>query len=142
MKSKFTFISTVSVLLVFVLGACSTVNQATNDLLEGTSWKLTSYGGTAVLEGTTVTANFADGEMNGSGGCNSYGGSYQVNGNKIQMENLMMTLMACLNPEGVMDQEAAVFGFLQNAETFEINAEGQLLIYNAHGEALTFVPAE
>jgi heat shock protein HslJ len=142
MQTQHKFLVILGALLFLGLSACSTAGPATTDPLEGTSWELLAYAGTPILEGTTITASFGKGEVNGSGGCNVFGGIYQVEGSKIEMDALTMTLTACIEPEGVMDQESAVLGFLQDADTFEVDAEGQLLIYRADGEALVFVPSK
>jgi hypothetical protein len=49
--------------------------------------------------------------------------------------------MACLEPEGVMDQELMFVGFLGDAKTFRFG-DGGLQIFGSDGEALTFVPQE
>ena len=49
--------------------------------------------------------------------------------------------MACLEPEGVMEQETMFVGFLGDAQTFRLS-DGGLQIVRLDGEALTFVPQE
>jgi heat shock protein HslJ len=79
--------------------------------LRGSSWTLTDYddgSGTVVpvLPDTTVTADFGDdGLLSGSGGCNGYSASYDVANKLVNIEALVMTEMACLEPDGLMDQE-------------------------------------
>ena len=48
---------------------------------------------------------------------------------------------ACLEPEGAMEQEQVFAEYMRNAQTFRL-ADGQLQIFGADGEALTFVPRE
>lgn len=94
--------------------------------LAGTTWVMTAYndgegGLVSVLEGTQVTAIFNDeGEVGGNGGCNTYGGSYSVEGDSIEFSELVQTLMACLEPEGVSEQETAYLAALQAASTYSI----------------------
>ena len=45
--------------------------------------------------------------------------------------------MACLDPDGVMEQETLVMDFFINAERFELE-EDRLYIYRTDGETLTF----
>jgi len=123
------------------LAACSGTGTSTNDPVSGTSWVLMAYRKTKPIPGTTFTAIFEDGKIHGSAGCNSYGGSYQVNGDKITVSELGMTLMACPEPAGIMEQEAYLLEFLGDAQTFRL-ANGQLQIFRSDGEALTFVPQE
>jgi heat shock protein HslJ len=107
------------------------------DPLNGTSWTLTAYRKTQPVSGTTVTATFQNGEITGSAGCNSYFASYQVRGSKIEMGVIAQTEMACLDPEGVMEQEKTIMEFLWDAQEFLLT-NGQLQIIRSDGEALTF----
>lgn len=109
------------------------------DVLEGTSWKLLHYRKTQVSEGIHITAVFEDGVISGSSGCNSYSGSYQVEGSKITIGPLAATLMACVDPAEVMEMEQMVQAWLMEAVTFELSEE-QLMIFRSDGEALTFIP--
>ncbi|MBN2556225.1 MAG: META domain-containing protein [Anaerolineales bacterium] len=110
------------------------------DPVEG-EWTLFAYRKTSPIEGTTITARFENGEVSGSGGCNSYFGSYVLDGVQLTIEGLAWTEMACLNPEGVMEQEQMVLGYLSNAESFELD-NGRLIIHVGGQETLTFEPAE
>ena len=79
--------------------------------------------------------------MRGSAGCNSYGGSYQIDGDRIFVGEMVSTEMACLDPEGLMEQESYLLEFLGDAQTFQVDEE-QLQIFRSDGEALTFQPQE
>jgi len=65
-----------------------------------------------------ITATFTtDGKVQGSGGCNSYGGSYTTSGSSITVSDLVSTLMSCGN---VLDtQERAFLMILGESSTFE-----------------------
>jgi len=121
--------------------ACAAPGPAASDPLDGTSWVLMAYRKTRPIPGTTITAIFEDGQVRGSAGCNSYGGSYQVSGDTIAVGEIACTEMACMEPEGVMDQEMTFLEFLGNARTFRL-LDGQLQMLRSDGEALTFVPQE
>jgi len=135
-------IKTMSIIffVVAVLTACSSTQPEVEDPLAGTSWDLVFYRKSTVIEGSDVTAEFVDGEVAGSAGCNRYSGSYEVDGNKIKFGPVMSTLMACMDPEGIMDQETMILAWLQDAQTYQIQ-EDQLMIFRSDGEALTFIPA-
>jgi heat shock protein HslJ len=128
-------------LMLMIVVGCGTSDTSGGDILDGTSWKLFAYRKSRPIEGTTITANFKDGEVRGKAGCNSYTGSYQVDGDRIQIGELALTLMACLEPEGVMEQEQYLMQFLQDAQTLRI-AEGRLFLRLSNGEELTFDPQE
>jgi heat shock protein HslJ len=122
------------------LSACATVGGAA-DPLDGSAWELFAYRKTKPIAGTTITAIFEDGRVSGSAGCNSYSGKYEIDGDQIRIHELAWTLMACMNPEGVMEQETTIMQFLSDAHDFHLS-DTQLMIFRTDGEALTFVPQE
>jgi heat shock protein HslJ len=76
---------------------------------------------TTLVEGTTITAVYAeDGTLSGSGGCNQYNASYQATGTAITITQPLATLMACLEPAGVMEQEGAYLLELPLAASFSV----------------------
>ena len=128
-------------MLMIVVGGCGKSDTSGGDVLDETSWKLFAYRKTAPIAGTTITANFKDGEVRGSAGCNSYAGSYRVDGDRIQISELALTLMACPEPEGIMEQEQYLAQFLQEVQTLRMT-EGWLFLRRSDGEELTFDPLE
>jgi heat shock protein HslJ len=77
-----------------------------------------------------------DGSINGTGGCNSFSGSFQAaQDGKMHFEKVNSTLMAC---ENGMDQESAYFSAMAKVEQFKIQ-EGKLILTSADGQtALIF----
>ena len=126
--------------LLVILTACSAFPDA-GASLEDTHWELYAYRKSRPIEDTTLTIKFEDGRASGSAGCNSYGSMYQVNGKEITFSEVSSTVMACLEPEGVMEQEQLFLQYLGEAQRFEV-VDGQLQIFWSDHEALTFVPAE
>jgi heat shock protein HslJ len=124
-----------------LLAACSAAAEEPRPSLDGTRWILESMGSHQALPGTKITARFDEGSVGGSSGCNSYGGSYETDRNHLKIRELTSTLMACLDPEGVMDQEAAYLRTLGAADDYEI-VDGKLRISGSVGEALVFLPEE
>jgi heat shock protein HslJ len=122
-----------------MLMACSNSKPLADDPLNGTSWELVFYRKSRVIEGRSITAKFDAGEVQGSAGCNSYSGSYQVVGDTISFGPIASTLMACMDHDGIMDQETMYLAWLQDAQTFRIR-DDQLMIFRSDGEALTFIP--
>jgi heat shock protein HslJ len=94
--------------------------------LAGTAWQVISYnnGKEAVVSvtiGTEITAAFADdGTAAGSGSCNDYSGSYEINGGGISIGLLGSTQNACGQPKGVMEQESLYLGALQSTTTWQV----------------------
>ena len=91
------------------------------------------------IPGTETTAQFANGTVSGSAGCNRYSAPYTVDGNKIQIGLGMSTMMAC--PPPIMDQEAAYLANLQAAASYKI-AGDQLTLANAKGSTVLTFKAE
>ena len=94
--------------------------------LAGTSWQATGInnGKEAVVSeaGTEkVTATFrADGTLSGSGGCNTYSGTYTTAGaDQITIGALAATEMACEEP--AMQIEQMYFTALANVATYQID---------------------
>ncbi|MFA9491108.1 MAG: META domain-containing protein [Anaerolineales bacterium] len=136
LRKSITLLWLVCVALLTTAG-CQSVEGSKTPTLDGSNWELFAYGKTKPILGTTITANFSDGEIRGTAGCNSYFGSYTTDGMGIEFGELGWTAMACLNPPGVMEQETLVMEFFMNAERFELE-DGRLYIYRTDGEALTF----
>lgn len=116
--------------------------------LVGTNWVGTMYNTgtqavTNVMEGTTVTANFAeDGKLNGSAGCNTYMSSFTLDGQNITIQPLATTRKMCPEPAGVMEQEAAFVKTLPLATTYTISGSN-LELRTAEGALIaSFVAAQ
>ena len=121
---------------VFITSGCPQQGPG----LEGTLWKLDSYvdsGGimVTVLPNTGITAQFQNGKVGGSGGCNNYFGDYNISGNAITIGALSSTLMLCTMPDGIMTQEGNYLAALQSAASYEIKGN-RLVITNAVGDVI------
>ena len=111
--------------------------------VEDTDWVLQSYGEFGnlkdVLTDTEITAEFvsSEGTVEGSAGCNSYSGSYEVKDSQLSIPGpIAATEMYCMEPEGVMEQERQYLEILQAAKSYsvedgelQINCGGQVLVY-------------
>lgn len=100
--------------------------------LAGTSWNLRSYQGPAgavvpAAPGSTATLVFRDGGvLNGSTGCNQFGGTYVVTGGQLSVALGPMTQMACVSPV-LQAQETAVVQLLPQVTGFR-SADGTLTL--------------
>lgn len=109
--------------------------------LEGPRWVLVSYtdqgGKTApALPDVEATAQFENGRVGGSAGCNTFTAPYEVKGASLTIGMGATTMRMC-SPQ-IMDQEAAYLANLQAAASYKI-AGDQLTIANAKGaNVLTF----
>lgn len=137
-------------LIALMLCCCGCADQQTPDpvptppvtmQLTGIPWSLVSYEGGSgegvpVIEGTGITAYFDEGgELNGSAGCNHYTAMYATSGENMTIDNLVWTEMACLEPEGVMEQETAFLSDLGDVAAYEITAS-QLTMRDEEGNVM------
>lgn len=112
------------------------------DELAGTEWTLSSIDlageSMAIVGATNPTLEFqSSGEVVGEGGCNSFGGQYQITGNAVIFSDITSTLIACEDQE-VMDQETMFLNALESADSFELSGDTLIISYNG-GDALRFV---
>lgn len=96
--------------------------------LESTNWQATGINngkGGVVSTATTPlsTALFAEGQLSGTGGCNQFTATYEIEGDQITIGPAAATRMFCEQPEGVMDQEQQYFEALGRARTFSLTPE-------------------
>ena len=124
-----------------LLAACSGLGAGSpggGPALAGSEWALVSLRGQPPLAGTTITLKFESDKAGGSAGCNSYGGPYTARGGRLTLTDVAATMMACLDPAGVMEQEAAYLQALSQAAGYRAT-DAQLEIQDAAGEtALVF----
>lgn len=74
-----------------------------------------------------LTADFANGRISGSGGCNRFNGGYKTTGNQLSIGPLATTYKAC--EEAVMTQEFNYLKALQAAQRYEVNPDGLQIFY-------------
>lgn len=142
MMKKYLLINSLFILaMVLIQTSCTSNEIALSDPLDGTSWNLFAYRKSRPIPGTKITAEFENGQVHGSAGCNTFSGEYTISGGMINFENVASTLMACLDPEGIMEQEQLIMEFIWDAQNFRLSAD-QLMIYRSDGEALTFLPMD
>lgn len=104
--------------------------------LEG-SWVLESVGGEDVAPGVTSEITFADGEVTGNGGVNSFGGSYKAEGaNQLEFGDIVSTKMA--GSDEANAQEAAFFDALDKTERFDFEQD-KLVLSDAGNNTLAIL---
>jgi heat shock protein HslJ len=102
--------------------------------LEGVEWTLTTLASEAVPEGVEVTLFLSGGEVVGSAGCNSYFGSYELDGASLTFPTPFgATQKLCEEPaQGVED---AYLPLLAATATWAIDEQGVLSLSDAAGTA-------
>lgn len=104
--------------------------------LGATTWTLKSIKGVPVtLTKDVPTLNFDLDKKSagGNSGCNSFGGSFEVNGSSIKFGRMIMTMRAC-EFEDRMNVEKKFMEGLENADRFELTKDSLTLLKD--GEAL------
>ena len=110
-------------------GAALGTLVAQSQELAGTTWNITAYHDgvsdvVSVLESAEANITFADdGTLSGTAGCNRVLGSYTAGDAEISFGTIATTQMACMTPEGLMDQEAAIVAALESAATYSIEGD-------------------
>jgi heat shock protein HslJ len=135
----------VTLILTALMAACTTADQepsvSQGSALPGTEWVLMSLKGNALIEGREITLRFGEASIEGSGGCNTYGASYTASEDSLSLSGVYWTEMACMEPEGVMEQEQAYFQALNTAASYRVDGD-RLQVYNEDGtQVLVFVAA-
>lgn len=133
--------------LFAVDGSLLAVFDQVSQELAGTSWLATFV--SSESENTAVTSSDIQaaqqtitfdqsGNINGNAGCNSYFGTFEVDGSSLSIKNLGWTEMFC--GESLMAQETAYLAALEKADSYHINASS-LQILAADGSTLiSFTP--
>ena len=115
---------------------------AENTAFEGTNWGLSGITQGEAVVNTWVDANinilFNDGQVSGNAGCNSYGGSYQIEGTNLTLSELISTMMAC--EEEVNQREAEFLAALATISQFRTEMN-QLILSDSTGQDILFFTA-
>jgi heat shock protein HslJ len=83
-------------------GGSATARPAAS--LERSTWRIVTVNGQAAAAGAEADFHFADGRMNGSGGCNRLSGAFTQDRNQLTFGGIAATRMACEGPRGVQEQ--------------------------------------
>ena len=116
-------------------------SEATVELV-GPRWVVTSIAGKDTVAASRPTMVFgADGRVQGTGSCNSYGGPYQLDGDAIDVGDVASTMMLCAD-QAIAAQETAFFAALGGAQTWQLDDAGNLVIDGASRIVAEAGPAE
>lgn len=111
----------------------SGTDNGSDEQLIGPEWVLQRISGNDPIDGTSITLQFGGDRLSGFGGCNHYGGSYEIEEDTILVPEIESDDQACLEPEGVMRQERELFEILmQDGNTYEVT-DTKLEVSNPDG---------
>jgi len=124
-----------ALVLVTVLAAgCMT----SSDALSGHAWKLVEIAGAAPVADAGLEFG-TDGLLKVRPGCNAGSGGYRIDGNRLRMDQLALTAMACTGPASA--QEAAFLAALNGSPAFEIETgTARLRLKGAAGDLVFVAP--
>ena len=130
MKKIFVLLSVMTI----ALAACAPTTSAS---VVG-EWTLESYGDlanpTPAAPDVETSIIFGeDGQVNGTAGCNGFGGDYKVGDGTITFGALVSTLMFCEGAAG--EQETAVFGVFVETASYSLDGN-TLTITSADGSSV------
>lgn len=103
MKRKTALLSPV-IAAITILSACSDAAPSASALnMDGKIYLSTDVQGVVLVPETRIQLTFTDGNLNAHGGCNSMGGPYTIDGDRLKATQLAMTEMACDEPRMQQD---------------------------------------
>ncbi len=106
--------------------------------LAGTAWTAILVAGQPTVAGSAPTARFTADRVDGTTGCNRYGGSYEYAAGVVRFGQLMSTLMGCDGAIGATEMRFNTA--LAGASTVSVDPEGRLVLDGTSG-AITLVVA-
>lgn len=122
----------------------ATYNPAEPTPFEDTTWGLkfmvSDEDLAPLLPFSEVTAVFADGQVTGAGGCNSYSAPYTRDGGTMTIGAIEVTNAQCSEPAGVMEQETAFLAGLAQVAAVE-QVGGVLTLLDANYAPLMLLGA-
>ncbi len=115
---------------------------ATDRPLEGTSWVLEGVAkGDAIVStwiDVEITAEFIDGKVDGSAGCNRYFASYEIENESLSFGPAGSTMMMCDDER--MEREREFLAALENVAGYEVKMDA-LTLHDAAGNPLLIFKA-
>ena len=95
--------------------------------LLGQEWVVENIAGGGVIDASHASLHFlADGRLAGNATCNRILGSYESDGNKLNIKPAGTTMMAC--PEALMKQERKLLDLLPTIRSYRIDDTGALVL--------------
>ncbi len=125
--------------LSFCCGCIEEPAEITRDELTGPAWILETYmsvDGTMrpAIAAAPVSAEFSEGSVSGSSGCNQYHVAYLTDGESLTFDMPVVTQMYC-DEADVMGQESRYLNLLGGVAGYTVS-EDRLTLINPSGEAI------
>lgn len=94
--------------------------------LAGTTWVLQELGGATLVDDEPTVTFGGDGTVSGSAGCNTFNGTYVLDGATITFGPLTTTKMACADP--TMFVESAFLAAMAGVTGWSLDGAGRLVL--------------
>ena len=107
------------------------------DLL-GTVWQVAGFDGVAFGPSRTMTARFDGGVVSGFSGCNTFRGSYSLEGSTLVVESVASTAKGC--PGAAGQEERAFLKALARIRGYEAGLNGPVLVGEDGTPLVALVP--
>lgn len=108
------------------------------DPLAGHTFLSTGAAGFTLVDGSTITITFDGTRIGASGGCNQLGSVWLLDGDRLVVEPMWQTEMACAEP--LMQQDTWLADLLASSPTFAV--DGDMLTLAGDGGTLTLQDQE
>ena len=120
------------ILLLTITTSYAMETNSTSFSLPGSAWQVATFAGQSPLTEHPITFEFdTEGNIAGDASCNRFGGSCQIEGDKIKVGRLRSTRRAC-EPD-VMEQEYKFLALLGAAATWSLDGD-KLVLTTPDGE--------
>jgi heat shock protein HslJ len=99
------------------------------------AWVITVIDNIKVMPDSRVTLNVTGTTVTGLASCNSYRGSFTVDGQTVKVGEFLKTMKACDPPR--MSQEADFLALLRAVVRYEVRSTDTLILTTAAGKTIT-----
>lgn len=118
--------------LILIVGGCSQSSvqpPRTPSVIEDREWELVSFEKPSMKIPKNATLLLMDGRYMGNAGCNSMGGEYHIEGEKISFKAGYSTMMRCAE----IDLEMKVLGAMQTVDRYSVEGSRLTLMHKGVG---------
>ncbi len=115
---------------VFLIAALASTSVLAKAETQG-DWVLREIEGRPAVADAQTTMQVTDGEITGSGGCNSYSGYGEIGHGRVRIGLLAMTKMG--SAADILEQEARFASALPSSARYEVDSSGTMRVYDAKG---------
>lgn len=122
--------------MAILISACQTPSSTSAATLYDTEWVIHTLNNIPTLPKNHPSILFSkDLKIQGNASCNNYSGGYTLNNDQIKLHQLVSTQKACFSND-VMQQEQQFLKTIEQSETWNIQANGDLILKGSKGQLI------